>query len=84
MIQVIIDDSRVKGDVEELDDLLLLESNEEGKGTEILTLSKLLNRIPILLAQLKIGNNSYQPKNRISQVVYHKLSKAMLKDVSYY
>ena len=29
-----------------------------GKGLKILTISKLLTRLPILLAQIKSGNNS--------------------------
>ena len=37
-----------------------LEGNEEvreGKGVKILTANKLLTRLPILLAQIKAGNN---------------------------
>ena len=39
-----------------------LESDEEevkeGKGVNILTPNKLLTRLPILLTQIKVGNNS--------------------------
>ena len=31
---------------------------KEGKGLNILTVNKLLTRFPILLAQIKAGNNS--------------------------
>ena len=48
-------------------DMLELETEEspeqEGKGLKILTLQKMLSRLPISLAQLKAGNNSQKPKN---------------------
>ena len=40
-----------------------LESKKEGKGLKILTPNKLLTRLPILLAQIKAGNNSKELKN---------------------
>ena len=39
-------------------------------GLKILTPNKLLTRFPILLAQLKAGNNSYKLKNEITQILY--------------
>ena len=39
-------------------------------GLEILTPNKLLTTFPILLAQLKSGNNSYELKNNIRQILY--------------
>ena len=39
----------------------------EGKN---LTPNKLLTRLPILLAQIKAGNNSYKIKNEIRQILY--------------
>ena len=42
----------------------------EGKGIKILTPKKLLTRFPILLAQIKAGNNSYKLKNEIRQILY--------------
>ena len=45
-----------------------LKSNEEevkeGKWLKVLTPNKLLTRLPILLAQVKAGNNSYKLKNK--------------------
>ena len=41
--------------------------NEE-TGLKILTLNKLLTRLPILLAQIKAGNNFYKLKNDIRQI----------------
>ena len=46
----------IEGDDEEV---------KEGKGFKILTPNKLLIRLPILLAQIKAGNNSYKLKNEI-------------------
>ena len=49
----------------------LLEGDEgvtEGKGLKILTPNKLLTRLPILLAQIKAGNNSCNLKNEIGQI----------------
>ena len=48
-----------------LSDMPSLEGDEEvkeGKGLKILTPNKLLTRLPILLAQIKAGNNSYKLK----------------------
>ena len=39
-------------------------------GLKILTPNKLLARLPILLAQIKAGNNSYKLKNEIRQILY--------------
>ena len=46
-----------------------LEVKEE-KGLKILTSNKLLSRLPILLAQIKAGNNSWKLKYEISQIMY--------------
>ena len=46
------------------------EVEEEGKGLKILTPNKLLTRLPILLAQIKAGNNSYKLKNEIRKILY--------------
>ena len=43
---------------------------KEGKGLNALTLNKLLTRLPISLAQIKAGNNSYELKNEIGQLLY--------------
>ena len=48
-------------------DILRVESDEkevkEGKELKNLFPNKLLNRLPILLAQIKAGSNSYKLKN---------------------
>ena len=45
------------------------EKVKEGKGLKILTSNKLLSRLPILLAQIKAGNNSYKLKSGI-RIIY--------------
>ena len=44
--------------------------NQTGKGLKILTASQMLSRLPIILAQLKAGNNSEKLKNEIRQLLY--------------
>ena len=52
--------------------MLPLEDEEvtERKGIKILTPDKLLTRCPVLLAQIKAGNNSYKLKRVIIQIPY--------------
>ena len=44
--------------------------NKEGKRLKILTNKEMLNRLPILLAQIQAGNNSNKLKNEIRQILY--------------
>ena len=41
-----------------------------GSGLKILTNKQMLNRLPILLAQIQAGNNSKKLKNEIRQILY--------------
>ena len=41
------------------------EEVKEEKGLKVLTPNRLLTILPILLAQIKAGNNSYKLKNEI-------------------
>ena len=43
---------------------------KQGKGLKILTLKKMLQRLPITLSQEKVGNNSESLFNEIRQIVY--------------
>ena len=45
------------------------EEIKEGVGLKILTPNRLLTRLPILLAQIKAGNNSNKVKNKIRQIL---------------
>ena len=42
---------------------------QEGQGLKILTPNQMLSRLPISLAQLKVGNNSEKLKNEIRQIL---------------
>ena len=46
------------------------EEVKEGIGLKILTPNKLLTRLPILIVQIKAGNNSYKLKNEIRQILH--------------
>ena len=46
------------------------ENVKEGEGLKILTPNKQLTILPILLTQIKAGNNSYKLKNEIKQKLY--------------
>ena len=46
------------------------EEVKEGKGLKLVTPNKLLTRLPILLAQIKVRNNSCKLKNEIRQILY--------------
>ena len=43
---------------------------KEGKRLKVLTPNKLLTRLPLFLAQIKAGSNSYKLKNEIRQILY--------------
>ena len=44
--------------------------DQQGQGVRILTPEQLITRLPILLAQLKAGNDSQKLKNEIRQFLY--------------
>ena len=46
------------------------DTSKKGEGLKILTNKQMLNRVPILLAQIKAGNNSKSLKNEIRQILY--------------
>ena len=55
--------SKVKGDG-------IVASKAKGNGLKILTNKQMLNRLPILLAQIEAGNNSNKLKNEARQILY--------------
>ena len=46
------------------------DTSKKGEGLKILTNKQMLNRLPILLAQIQSGNNSKSLKNELRQVLY--------------
>ena len=64
---------RQKLNDEDLFDMPLIEGGEEvkaGKGLKSLIPNKLLTRLPILLVQIKAGNNLNKLRNEIRQKLY--------------
>ena len=56
--------------------------SKKGEGLKILTNKQILNRLPILLAQIEAGNNSNKLKNEARQILYSLCrSKALTKTV---
>ena len=56
--------------------------SKKGEGLKILTNKQILNRFPILLAQIEAGNNSNKLKNEARQILYSLCrSKALTKTV---
>ena len=46
------------------------DKSKKGEGLKILTNKQMLNRLPILLAQIEAGNNSIKLKNEARQILY--------------
>ena len=44
--------------------------NQQGKSLKILTSNPMLGRLPIVLSQLKAGNNLEKLKNEVRQILY--------------
>ena len=60
--------------------------NQSGKVLKILAPNQMLSRLPISVAQLKVGNNSDKLKNEIRQILYSlyrskKLTKQLYKSL---
>ena len=54
----------------ELKEIVGKSFNPSGSGLKILTTQQIFTRLPILLAQIKAGNNSRELKNKIRQLLY--------------
>ena len=65
---------RYARDLKDIVDLDKLKSDsdtsQKGKGLKILTNKQMLNRLPILLAQIEAGNNSTKLRNEARQILY--------------
>ena len=60
--------------------------SQSGEGLKILTSQQMFTRLPILLAQIKAGNNSREIKSKIRQLLYSlyrlkKISKTVYKNL---
>ena len=57
-------------------------SKAKGAGLKILNKKQMLNRLPVLLAQIQAGNSSIKLKNEIRQILYSLYrSKVLTKNV---
>ena len=65
---------RYERDLKDIIDLYNLKSDSDiskkGEGIKILNNKQMLNRLPILLAQIEAGNNSIKLKNEARQILY--------------
>ena len=65
---------RYARDLKDIVDLYNLKSDSDtskkGEGLKILNNKQMLNRLPILLAQIESGNNSINLKNEVRQILY--------------
>ena len=65
---------RYARDIKDIVDLYNLKSDSDtskkGEGLKILNKKQMLNRLPILLAQIEAGNNSIKLKNKARQILY--------------
>ena len=59
------------------------DTSKKGEGLKILTNKQMLNCLPILLAQIKAGNNSKSLKNEIRQILYSLYSSKVLTKTVY-
>ena len=73
-------------DGNELKEIVEKSFNPSGSGLKILTSQQIFPHLPILLAQIKAGNNSRELKNEIRQLLYSlyrskKISKTVYKNL---
>ena len=65
---------RYARDLEDIVDLYNIkpgsDTSKKGEGLKILSNKQMLNRFPVLLAQIKAGSNSESLKNEIRQILY--------------
>ena len=65
--------TRYARDLKDIADLYNIKSgrdtSKKGEGLKILTNKQMLDRLPILLAQIQAGNNSKSLKNELRQIL---------------
>ena len=59
------------------------DTSKRGEGLKILTDKQMLNRLPILLAQIEAGNNSIKLKNEARQILYSLYRSKLLTKTMY-
>ena len=71
MVRKIVDTNQQVDDISDLETKESAAQRQQGQGLKILSPQQMITRLPILLAQLKAGNNSQKLKNEIRQFLYH-------------
>ena len=59
------------------------DTSKKDEGLKILTEKQMLNRLPILLAQIEAGNNSIKLKNEARQILYSLYRSKLLTETVY-
>ena len=70
MMHVNVKSDELKDIVKELERAIFGNEELSGSGLKILTNKQMINRLPILLAQIQAGNNSNKLKNEARQMLY--------------
>ena len=70
IVRKIVDAIKILDDMPPLETEREAAERQQGQGLKILTPQQMITRLPILLAQLKAGNNSQKLKNEIKQLLY--------------
>ena len=70
MMHVNVKSDELKDIVKELERAIFGNEELSGSGLKILTNKQMINRLPILLAQIQAGNNSNKLKHEARQMLY--------------
>ena len=70
IVRKIVDAIQILDDMPPLETEREAAERQQGQGLKILTPQQMITRLPVLLAQLKAGNNSQKLKNDIKQLLY--------------
>ena len=70
IVRTIVDANQISGDMPPLEIEKEAAERQKGQGLKIMTAKQMITRLPILLVQLKAGNNSQKLKNEIRQLFY--------------
>ena len=70
IVRKIVDANQIVDDMAPLETEEEAEKRQHGQGLKTLTPQQMITRLPILLAQLKAGNNSEKLKNEIRQLLH--------------
>ena len=69
LVRKIVDANKKLDDMPDLETEESAAQRQQEQGLKILTPEQMITRLPILLAQLKAGNNSQKLKNEIRQIL---------------